>query len=576
MNTHADKTQQNKSNAVANSTSKLQNSNEAVLQSEGNMPALVAQNRTQGLANNSPQVKQLEAYKELANNSQQVQQLGSYQAITNTNTTQLKKGIEEELSHGKTQSVQKKENNTGLPDQLKSGVENLSGHSMDDVKVHYNSDKPAQLNAHAYAQGTEIHIGSGQEKHLPHEAWHVVQQKQGRVEPTMQMKGKVNINDDAGLEKEADVMGAKAAQLKADPVTTINNSKLDGSVTQKKGKEVVQRALAVGGATQTVNQVVAHFNGTANALTDEQTEILQSWHASGTLHDFSNWNKIPEALRRAAAMAANPPPALFVAANLLFITQDPDRLATYYFNGGGQTGRLRQQHGSGPLASVDAASRTRASFGSRADRDAFIAALRTSRDNAAAFVAPAHVVVNNPPANGELLLEYRLNGGVAEPGWHPSGGLVQPVPPGQNTNQAISAIYNNIIGAGGQVDAGCCFITTACALSKGLPDDCEELQTLREYRDTYLLQREHGKELFKFYYTYSPAIVQGINAQPDAPKIYDGLYTVIRKCVASIRIRQLEEAFRIYVEMVLMLKDRYAPGTAIPSDLQMILQKSLQ
>ncbi|WDF65958.1 eCIS core domain-containing protein [Flavobacterium sp. KACC 22763] len=106
--------------------------------------------------------------------------------------------------------LQRKANNTGLPDNLKSGIENLSGHSMDDVKVHYNSDKPAQLNAHAYAQGTDIHIASGQEKHLPHEAWHVVQQKQGRVKPTLQMKGKVNVNDDKGLESEADIMGTKA------------------------------------------------------------------------------------------------------------------------------------------------------------------------------------------------------------------------------------------------------------------------------------------------------------------------------------------------------------------------------
>jgi hypothetical protein len=41
---------------------------------------------------------------------------------------------------------------------------------MDDVKVHRNSDKPKQLQAHAYAKGTEIHLGSSQEKHLPHEA----------------------------------------------------------------------------------------------------------------------------------------------------------------------------------------------------------------------------------------------------------------------------------------------------------------------------------------------------------------------------------------------------------------------
>jgi hypothetical protein len=115
------------------------------------------------------------------------------------------------------QPVQRVENNTGLPDNLKSGIENLSGYSMDDVKVHYNSAKPAELQAHAYAHGTDIHVAPGQEKHLPHEAWHVVQQKQGRVRPTRQLKEKVPVNDDEGLEKEADEMGSKALQLKAAP-----------------------------------------------------------------------------------------------------------------------------------------------------------------------------------------------------------------------------------------------------------------------------------------------------------------------------------------------------------------------
>ena len=114
--------------------------------------------------------------------------------------------------------AQKKENSsvnkTGMPDNVKAGIENLSGHSLDDVKVHYNSSKPAQLHAHAYTQGTDIHVGPGQEKHLPHEAWHVVQKKQGRVRPTTQMKG-THVNDDHSLEKEADVMGAKAVQMKS-------------------------------------------------------------------------------------------------------------------------------------------------------------------------------------------------------------------------------------------------------------------------------------------------------------------------------------------------------------------------
>ena len=108
--------------------------------------------------------------------------------------------------------IQKKENRTGLPDNVKTGVEQLSGYSMDDVRIHRNSGKPAMLQAHAYTQGTDIHVAPGQERHIPHEAWHVVQQKQGRVKPTLQMKGGINVNDDAGFEREADLMGQRALQ----------------------------------------------------------------------------------------------------------------------------------------------------------------------------------------------------------------------------------------------------------------------------------------------------------------------------------------------------------------------------
>lgn len=114
-----------------------------------------------------------------------------------------------------------KRNDTGLPDNLKSGIESLSGMSMDSVKVHYNSEKPAQLNALAYAQGTDIHVAPGQEQHLPHEAWHVVQQAQGRVQPTMQMKAGVPVNDDPGLEHEADAMGARALAVSQQDVQQV-------------------------------------------------------------------------------------------------------------------------------------------------------------------------------------------------------------------------------------------------------------------------------------------------------------------------------------------------------------------
>jgi len=122
---------------------------------------------------------------------------------------------EEERPHEKFDAAPRIENRTGMPDGLKSSIESLSGISLDHVRVHYGSTRPAQLDALAYTQGSDIHVAPGQERHLPHEAWHVVQQAQGRVQPTMQLTDGVPVNDDERLEHEADVMGAKAAQLKA-------------------------------------------------------------------------------------------------------------------------------------------------------------------------------------------------------------------------------------------------------------------------------------------------------------------------------------------------------------------------
>lgn len=130
-------------------------------------------------------------------------------------------------------TIQMKANETGLPDQLKSGLENLSGVDLSDVKVHYNSLYPEKIGALAYAQGNEIHLGPGQEKHLPHEGWHVVQQKQGRVKPTLQMKGTA-INDNSELEKEADVMGRKATHSSDTEQSQMIKKFLSQSMTRRK------------------------------------------------------------------------------------------------------------------------------------------------------------------------------------------------------------------------------------------------------------------------------------------------------------------------------------------------------
>ena len=136
---------------------------------------------------------------------------------------------------------------TGLPDRLKAGVEAISGLVMDDVRVHRDSSEPAKLSALAFTKGSDIHLGPGQEQHLPHEAWHVVQQKQGRVKVTTQLKG-APINESALLEAEADRMGGRAAAGPASAQAEFASSAKPRSASAGFGGDVVQRRRVPSGA----------------------------------------------------------------------------------------------------------------------------------------------------------------------------------------------------------------------------------------------------------------------------------------------------------------------------------------
>lgn len=103
----------------------------------------------------------------------------------------------------------RKRNQTGIPDALKSSMELFSGFSLDDVRVHYSSDKPERLQALAYTQGNQIYLGTGHENSLPHEMGHVIQQKQGRVRVTPNPAG-LPVNLERELEEEADWIGSMA------------------------------------------------------------------------------------------------------------------------------------------------------------------------------------------------------------------------------------------------------------------------------------------------------------------------------------------------------------------------------
>lgn len=125
---------------------------------------------------------------------------------------------EDDLLQGKFVTQRKAENQTGIPDDVKQRMENSFGTDFSSVRVHPDSSKAPDVGALAFTQGTDIHFAPGQFKPdtssgqqlLGHELTHVIQQAEGRVQPTTEIAG-MSVNDDVSLEHEADVLGAKAA-----------------------------------------------------------------------------------------------------------------------------------------------------------------------------------------------------------------------------------------------------------------------------------------------------------------------------------------------------------------------------
>ena len=125
---------------------------------------------------------------------------------------------EEDLLQGKFVAQRKTDNQTGIPDEVKQRMESSFDTDFSSVRVHPDSSKAPDVGALAFPQGTDIHFAPGQFKPdtsagqqlLGHELTHVIQQAEGRVQPTTEIAG-MSVNDDVSLEHEADVLGAKAA-----------------------------------------------------------------------------------------------------------------------------------------------------------------------------------------------------------------------------------------------------------------------------------------------------------------------------------------------------------------------------
>lgn len=126
---------------------------------------------------------------------------------------QAKKGQHPDSSAGKTTN-----SFANLNMSLQAKMQNSFSTSFQDVDIHQNDASATRMGALAYTQGNNVHFAPGQfnpntqggQELLGHELTHVVQQREGRVQPTKQGKGKA-VNDSPTLENEADNIGNKAA-----------------------------------------------------------------------------------------------------------------------------------------------------------------------------------------------------------------------------------------------------------------------------------------------------------------------------------------------------------------------------
>ena len=103
-----------------------------------------------------------------------------------------------------------------------------------------------------------------------------------------------------------------------------------------------------------------------------------------------------------------------------------------------------------------------------------------------------------------------------------------------------------------------CYLTTACVTARGLGDRCEELQTLRSFRDGYLAKQPHGAKEICRYYQMAPGIVTAINQRGDRKAIWDEVYTdLVAPCVRLIHAGDNEAAYQLYREYSMKLNGKY-------------------
>ena len=106
-------------------------------------------------------------------------------------------------------------------------------------------------------------------------------------------------------------------------------------------------------------------------------------------------------------------------------------------------------------------------------------------------------------------------------------------------------------------DTGSCMITTFICNEIGLGNNCEELTTIRDFRDNYLKGTANGETILNKYYEISPLILEYLNSLPasEKSKIVDKIYhSYLLPGVEKIKLKKYDQALKIYYSLIRLLK----------------------
>lgn len=196
---------------------------------------------------------------------------------------------------------------SNLPDRLKASAEGLSGFSLNDVHIYYNSPKPARVDAAAYTQGADIHLGPGQEEHLAHETWHVVQQKQRRVKTTASVNG-MALNDEQGLEQEAEQLGKKILSGNTANAGSLTRMPPANPTIASLARQPLQRVIRIRANNSDNSVTQGALQNDQNPLTELGSYTMFRWYLAKVLQAGKTSQAVSDAL---VAMRDEPAPSVW-------------------------------------------------------------------------------------------------------------------------------------------------------------------------------------------------------------------------------------------------------------------------